>query len=92
MQKYIQVDIYGKCGQLRCPATKERNECKQILSKNYLFYLSFENSNCIDYITEKFFTIIRFNIIPIVMGGGEYDYYVISFRIKSGLISLKSQI
>ena len=51
LQKYIDVDIYGKCGKY-CP----RNwKCLQKLGKDYKFYLSYENSNCRDYITEKFF-------------------------------------
>ncbi len=52
LQKYIGVDIFGFCGPLRCPRTKE---CFHLLDTTYKFYLAFENSNCVDYITEKFF-------------------------------------
>lgn len=54
LAKHIQVDIYGACGPLRCPRHKA-NDCFSMLTKDYKFYLSFENSNCRDYITEKFF-------------------------------------
>ena len=50
--KHIDVDIYGKCGSLSCPNVPD---CLGVLNKTYKFYLSFENSNCKDYITEKFF-------------------------------------
>lgn len=47
-----------------------------MLRKDYKFYLSFENSNCKDYITEKFFhNALEFNILPIVMGGRPEDYH-----------------
>lgn len=52
--KYINVDIYGACGPHRCPRTSA-NRCFQLLDEDYKFYLAFENSNCRDYITEKFF-------------------------------------
>lgn len=52
LQKHISVDIYGSCGSLRCPRTKE---CYRLLDTTYKFYLAFENSNCVDYITEKLF-------------------------------------
>jgi len=51
LKKYIKVDIYGKCGTLTCP----RKTCMEKLGRKYKFYLSFENCNCRDYITEKFF-------------------------------------
>lgn len=51
--KYIQVDIFGKCGDKQCPRGKD--SCSEMLNKDYKFYLAFENSNCRDYITEKFF-------------------------------------
>ena len=40
-----------------------------MVEKEYFFYLSFENSLCKDYITEKFFNAYQRNIIPIILGG-----------------------
>ncbi|OTF80387.1 hypothetical protein BLA29_013929, partial [Euroglyphus maynei] len=51
-----------------------------MLNNDYKFYLAFENSNCRDYITEKFYlnglgeNHRDFNIIPIVMGAHPMDY------------------
>lgn len=52
LQKHIQVDIYGECGSKRCPV--DDPECLTIF-KQYKFYLAFEDVNCFDYITQKFF-------------------------------------
>lgn len=52
--KYIDVDIYGKCGKSKCPKNS-MSECHEFLSQRYKFYLAFENSLCKDYITEKLF-------------------------------------
>jgi len=54
LAKHISVDVFGGCGKLQCPRTKEA-ECFQMLKKDYKFYLSFESSHCIYYVTEKFF-------------------------------------
>lgn len=54
LQKHIGVDIYGSCGTKRCPRSQAKS-CFDLLNKEYKFYLAFENSNCKDYITEKFF-------------------------------------
>ena len=54
LSKYIEVDIYGACGTKRCPRVQS-NTCFDMLNRDYKFYLAFENSNCKDYITEKFF-------------------------------------
>ena len=78
LKRFINVDVYGKCGK-PCPTHFKNNiagDCKEIISAEYKFYLAFENSVCKDYITEKFFGILRNNIIPVVLGGGSYDHYV----------------
>ena len=54
LSRYIQVDIYGSCGPLTCRRS-EQDQCFVLLNTDYKFYLAFENSNCRDYITEKFF-------------------------------------
>lgn len=53
LKHYIKVDIYGYCGTLHCK--RGQQSCFEKLRKEYKFYLAFENSNCRDYITEKFF-------------------------------------
>ena len=75
LKKYISIDVYGKCGK-PCPA---KVDCKIFISNEYKFYLAFEKSICKDYITEKFFKILSFNIVPVVLGGGNYEYYVILY-------------
>ncbi|RZF32651.1 hypothetical protein LSTR_LSTR004079 [Laodelphax striatellus] len=76
LKQFIEVDIYGKCGRLKCSrSNKDDGICYKLLDKDYKFYLSFENSNCREYITEKFFkTGLRHNVIPIVMGPPKEDY------------------
>ncbi|CAB4064491.1 E2.4.1.214 [Lepeophtheirus salmonis] len=74
LQKFIQVDIYGSCGSLQCPRSNSQS-CFKMLDKDYKFYLAFENSNCKDYITEKFFVNgLSHDVVPIVMGARKEDY------------------
>merc|ERR1719242_1560108 len=75
MQKYMDVDIYGKCsrGPIKhtCGREKEK-DCYDMMEKNYKFYLSFENSLCADYITEKYFNIFKYNVIPVSYSGVDF--------------------
>ena len=45
------------------PRTQE-DACYQMLNNTYKFYLALENSVCQDYVTEKFFNILQYNVIP----------------------------
>ncbi|KAH6937921.1 hypothetical protein HPB50_005245 [Hyalomma asiaticum] len=72
LQKYLYVDVYGKCGENVCPREK-RDSCYQMFAKNYVFYLSFENCICKDYATEKLFRPLMHDIIPVVFGGANYS-------------------
>ncbi|XP_063398856.1 glycoprotein 3-alpha-L-fucosyltransferase A-like [Mytilus trossulus] len=67
MKKYINVDIYGRCGK---PCSSSGDNCIKKLSSDYKFYLSFENSLCDDYVTEKAFRLYKddFNIVPVIRG------------------------
>ena len=39
------------------------------MAETHQFYLAFENSLCDDYVSEKFFSILNSDIIPVVMNG-----------------------
>jgi len=74
----MSVQIYGLIGK-RCPGNQN---CREFISNKYMFFLAFENSVCRDYITEKFFDTLKFDIVPVVLGGGNYSHYI----PKSGFI------
>ncbi|XP_064480212.1 glycoprotein 3-alpha-L-fucosyltransferase A-like [Ornithodoros turicata] len=71
--KHVQVDIYGQCGTLKCDR-HDQKRCLDMLDKDYKFYLSFENANCKDYITEKFYNALWHDVVPIVMGASPDEY------------------
>lgn len=73
LSQHIDVDIYGKCGNLSC--SRNGNECYEMIEKKYKFYLGFENSYCDGYITEKMHRTLEYNIIPIVYGAGDYKVF-----------------
>ena len=73
LSKYVQVDIYGKCGPLKCHDNNHRVKCFSNFTRDYKFYLSFENELCGDYITEKFYIPLTHYIVPIVNGGSNYS-------------------
>jgi alpha-1,3-fucosyltransferase len=65
MQQLIDIDVYGKCGNLTCKGT----DCEQLLTTTYKFYLSFENSLCQDYVSEKLYKALQQYTIPLVFNG-----------------------
>ena len=71
LAKHIDVTIVGECGNNTCPSD-DRYMCRHELQHKYKFYLSFENSLCKEYVTEKLFDAMKTNMIPIVFGA--YDY------------------
>ncbi|XP_042864102.1 alpha-(1,3)-fucosyltransferase C-like isoform X2 [Penaeus japonicus] len=81
MQKYIAVDVYGKCGTLKCGKSRyaeheyrvDQDPCLQAAAKRYLFYLAFENAICDDYATEKLYNMMFYPLVPVVLGGADYD-------------------
>ena len=73
LQKHIALDVFGNCGPLECGKRRSHDNCFATMNITYKFYLSFENSICRDYATEKIYKILRIGgIIPIVLGGANY--------------------
>ncbi|KFM80284.1 Glycoprotein 3-alpha-L-fucosyltransferase A, partial [Stegodyphus mimosarum] len=72
LKKFIDIDTYGKCGDHKCYPSQSAI-CYDTILNRYKFYLSFENAICNDYVTEKFYNIFNYNIIPIVFGGANYS-------------------
>lgn len=68
------LDIFGHClngNKTICPG-HFRKDCDKL--EEYKFYLSFENSNCRQYLTEKvFWNAYEKFAIPVIMGASPYD-------------------
>lgn len=68
LQKYIPVDIFGKCGSRELDRKNPRTTIAQ-----YKFFFAFENSLCLDYVSEKFYDNFGGNTILVARGGANYD-------------------
>ena len=74
LKKHMDVDIFGSCYKNSKKCDKSNFEtCWNKISQEYHFYLAFENSLCKDYVTEKFWEPLKRNIVPVVLGGGNYS-------------------
>ena len=80
-QPGIHVDIYGSCSSLFNShivpkiCLKGPSNCMNETLLNYRFYLSFENSKCDTYITEKYWMQgLHGHVVPIVLGAKREQY------------------
>ncbi|KAA0197670.1 hypothetical protein HAZT_HAZT003795 [Hyalella azteca] len=72
MQKYIEIDVYGRCGTLKCEGHYYEN-CNKL--DDYKFYLAFESLNCDEYVTEKaWWNALNKSAVPVVMGAPKHSY------------------
>ncbi|KAF9102690.1 Alpha 1,3 fucosyltransferase [Mortierella sp. AM989] len=78
LKKYIDVDIYGHCMPNRkWPKKKDgvADMADEELVSHYKFYLAIENSNCEDYVTEKFEKPLAVGTVPVVDGPDDYSRF-----------------
>ncbi|XP_067944189.1 alpha-(1,3)-fucosyltransferase fut-5-like [Watersipora subatra] len=81
LRKYIPIDVFGKClgHDSPCPPLRKGGNpiCETQTHQPYRFYLSFENSLCRDYITEKFWDRLwsPSHFVPVAMGGLTLEDY-----------------
>ena len=70
IEKFVEVDVYGTgtCSKLKCSRQND-SVCLELLNSTYKLYLSLENSLCQDYLTEKFWKVLSYNVIPVVLNG-----------------------
>jgi hypothetical protein len=82
--RHIPVDVFGKCleNHKSCLRKKDasiqplyyvKRECDE--ERDYLFYLSFENSFCPDYVKEKFYRAVEMGTVSVVFGGVNYSLF-----------------
>lgn len=79
LQKYVAVDVFGKCGHLSCGVRSAGvTDCHFKFAKDYKFYLAFENSICKDYTTEKLFNFFFHDLtmIPVINGPPNAHEYI----------------
>ncbi|XP_062598884.1 4-galactosyl-N-acetylglucosaminide 3-alpha-L-fucosyltransferase 9-like [Saccostrea cucullata] len=79
LQEYINVDVYGRCGKLKCGRTSAGvTDCHKKFAEEYKFYFAVENSVCKYYTTEKLFNFFFHNLtmIPIVNGPQNVHEYI----------------
>ena len=75
LKQHIDIDIFGKCTGNDFDNHKSRLFFADLF-KTHKFYLAFENSFCRDYITEKVWSRIQGDIVPIVLGGADYGKHL----------------
>ncbi|XP_022087929.1 galactoside 3(4)-L-fucosyltransferase-like [Acanthaster planci] len=73
LRELLPLKTYGKCGELSC--YPQRSERCNIAMRRFKFYLALANSECRDYITEKFWAnSLGYNIVPVVYGAPREDF------------------
>ena len=79
LMRHVEVSLFGKCATWfesnktwNCPRNMG-DGCLEELQR-HKFYLAFENSFCVDYITEKYWrNSLERGLVPIVLGGARYS-------------------
>lgn len=66
------LDVYGPCGDKRCPGGV-LSKCYKMVEKKYFFQLVLEDTFAEDYVSEKLVKALSYFTVPIVYGGANYS-------------------
>ncbi|XP_071511369.1 alpha-(1,3)-fucosyltransferase 7-like, partial [Diadema antillarum] len=73
MKELLPLDDYGRCGRSEC-LPKRSDVCNKLLA-SYKFILSIPNTECKEYITEKFWLqSLTYGAVPVVLGSKKETY------------------
>lgn len=75
LARHIPVDSYGRFLRNRTLPADSGRPTKLSLIASYPFTLAFENSICIDYVTEKFFDPLIAGSVPVYLGAPNIEDY-----------------
>lgn len=79
MNAGIKVDSYGSClhnKNFNFSGDTHSPRAKLEVIRRYKFYLAFENSNSLDYVSEKMFQALYMGVVPIYMGAPNVDEFL----------------
>lgn len=74
LDKYnLKLDIFGKCGNLKCKSgIADVETCQALIESEYYFFLAFEDYKDEDYVTKKLLIPLLHFTVPVVYGGANY--------------------
>eukprot|EP01129_Flabellula_baltica_P011980 TRINITY_DN5339_c0_g1_i1.p1 TRINITY_DN5339_c0_g1~~TRINITY_DN5339_c0_g1_i1.p1 ORF type:complete len:446 (-),score=75.69 TRINITY_DN5339_c0_g1_i1:3-1340(-) len=85
LMRHINVASYGTClNNMGSEKFMNRNEYKIIpkeLVDRHYFYMAIENSNCDDYVTEKYWKTLVAGLVPILDGPVDYSDFLPSQKV-----------
>lgn len=73
LKTFVDVDVYGTCGDLKLP---DSENSENFLDKSYKFYFAFENTLCDDYLSEKTYKILNTNMIPVIYSAADISRFL----------------
>ncbi|XP_054771278.2 alpha-(1,3)-fucosyltransferase 7-like [Lytechinus pictus] len=77
MRDVLPLEDYGLCGRKEC-LPRRSDECNKLMAR-YKFYFAIPNSECKDYITEKFWLqSLSYGTVPIVLGSKKESYEAVA--------------
>ncbi|CAH1637237.1 unnamed protein product [Spodoptera littoralis] len=68
----LEIDVFGLCSNIKC----RYGSCSEMFTRDYYFYMAFENSFSADYVTEKVLHGYDNYAVPIVYGGANYTRFL----------------